>query len=312
MSDNSQADMVLAGGDGVLFLHNDSNRVIEQIEGRYPVRVNDLFALAMIHASRRSYLQTLSGAQYHHILIPNKEVVFASRLPPPVVFEGYGLRPYSLYQQIGAAHHWLPYYQPDVLRSIEPRRSFPLTDTHWNHHGAADYLTAFLGAVEPYLASSFSRVPLREFGSEQLGDLGSKIGLPKEPITIVSPSHPRASLLFDNGVVNEGRVRYYANKALPVRRRAVILHDSFGDWLLSLISELFSDVLFIHGPDFDFEFVRRFRPDHVWFFQIERFFVRPPRNGIDWMAYIADQEQRKQSKAQFARFVTEANLLDQR
>ncbi|WP_457093126.1 hypothetical protein [Microvirga sp. P5_D2] len=312
MSENSQADMVLAGRDGVLFLQNDSNRVIEQIEGRFPIRDNDLFAVAMAHASRRSYLETMSGAQYHHILIPNKEVVFASHLPPSVAFEGFGRRPYSRYQQIDATHHWRPYYQPDVLRRTEPRRSFPLTDTHWNHHGATDYLTAFLAAAEPYLANSFSQVPLREFGSEQLGDLGGKVGLPKEPITIVSPSHPRASLVFDNGAVNEGRVRYYANKSLPVRRRAVILHDSFGDWLLSLIAELFSDVLFIHGPDFDFEFVSRFRPDYVWFFQIERFFVRLPKNGTDWIAYIAGQEQRKQSKAQFLDFIKETKILDQR
>jgi hypothetical protein len=307
----SEAEMVLTGRDGFLFLQNDANRVIDQIEGRFPIGSNDLYTTATVHASRRLFLQTVCDAQYCHILIPNKEVVFADHLPSSVVFERDGPRPYSRYRQIGASRLWNPFYQPDTLQA-PPRQSFPRTDTHWNHHGAIDYLTAFLDVAVPQMANSLRRIPMREFGSEQLGDLGGKVGLPKEPITIVAPSSPSASLTFDNRISNEGRVRYFENSRIALRRRAVLLHDSFGEWLLPTIAELFSDLICLHGSDVDLEFIAKFDPDHVWFFQVERFFVRVPRNGVNWLENISEQEQRKNSTVQFSSFIKERGLLKKR
>ena len=150
----------------------------------------------------------------------------------------------------------------------------------------------FPDANYPALGSEFARVPLRISSGEQVGDLGSKLGKGPEVLEIIAPSKPCASQVFANRITNEGSVRFYINPSL-LDRRAVVLHDSFTNWIVPMISELFSETLLIHCADFDFEFCDQYKPAFVWHFQIERFFVRVPKNGVSWCDWVGEQEDPK-------------------
>ena len=142
-------------------------------------------------------------------------------------------------------------------------------------------------------------MPVRRFAAKQKGDLGLKLEMEQESIEIVAPVRSRARLVFENGITNEGCIRWYRNDALPGGLKAFIMHDSFVLWLLGIVPELFSEVILFHGTIFDYSFVGRFRPQIVLTVQAERFFVRAPETGVDMMRFVAQQEREKNGKQHF-------------
>jgi hypothetical protein len=73
----------------------------------------------------------------------------------------------------------------------------------------------------------------------------------------------------------------------------LVLHDSTANWLVKFITAIYEEVLFIHSPDLDLELLHAFRPAALWSFQIERFFIRPPRSDTDVVVYVCDSETEK-------------------
>lgn len=270
---------VQVGKDGYLFLANDTNRIQDQIEGKYRLGDRLIWSIAMTHAARRAFCETI-GASYHHVVIPDREVVFKQFLPDDITFEGAGPRPLVQYAMSGAGRLHYFFYEPELLANRSGHPSFFRTDTHWTFDGAHRYLTAFAPAagLDPnrfdLSAASVQNYP-------HPGDLGQKLQLPvEEGIFRVLPE-VQGKLVYDNELTNVGRMRVFVNEALPSDERTLILHDSFGEWLLLTLPLASHTTCFQHVPDFDHDFVRRFKPKRVIFMQIERFFVRPPLNGID-------------------------------
>ncbi len=97
----------------------------------------------------------------------------------------------------------------------------------------------------------------------------------------------------DNGLPNLGRLRVFANPDAPQDERWLVLHDSFGEWLSLIMPAFAGTSCFLHNPDFDEIFVRKFKPTRVFFIQIERFFIRVPLNGVDYAELFAEQSRLK-------------------
>lgn len=283
---------VLRGKQGMLFLHGDSNDVIGQITGRVRLRDLDMFAVAMAHQTRHLLGRTLCRYDYVHALVPDKEVVMRDRLPETVGFESEGPRPLRQYLASAVARLWTPFYDPGALAMD----GYPLTDTHWTHGGALRYWRSLLSARLPGLLQRFDDMPMRRFAGRQLGDLGAKLGLGPEAVEIVAPAEPSARLLFENGIVNDGAVAWYGNPRGGAGR-ALVLHDSFANWLKDIIAELFGETVFVHGTVFDAEFVRAFDPSVVLCLQIERFFPRPPVASASLLDFVAREEKAKGARA---------------
>jgi len=294
---------VLVGRTDQLFLVNDANDVIGQISGRRQLPRTDLYEIAMAHRCRQVFGQSASDYRYEHMMIPNKEVVFRENLPEHVHFEGEGPRPVTQYLASPAARIWQPYYEPAVLESAAGEETyFPDTDSHWNHAGAFRYFGSFLRTRLPDLADAFDAVPLRRFPGRQQGDLGLKLEIPSEEIQILAPQRGNAKLVFENGINNEGCIRWYRNEKATSEHRALVMHDSFTLWLLGIIPEIFREVIFFHGTVFDYEFAERFAPSVVLCLQVERFFVRAPQTGGAMFPFIAQQEEEKRAKRRFGEF----------
>ena len=90
-SPESDANKVLEGRDGYLFLTNDTNRVVDQVEGSYRLGQHAIWGTAMAHAARQAFCRTFS-AEYHHVIVPDRENVLSQYLPASVTPGRHGLR----------------------------------------------------------------------------------------------------------------------------------------------------------------------------------------------------------------------------
>jgi hypothetical protein len=291
--------MVLEGQDGVFFLTHDASRVMDQIEGRHTVTPVQAWATAMTHAARARFCTQVLGADYAHWLVPDRETVWRNKLPASVVPNRDGLRPFELYRKLGCEALHAPLFDIETLAACDPAAYFR-TDTHWTWSGCKAYLARFLAERHPELAAHLDAIDFRATPYSFSGDLGSKIGAGEEMSVIGFPATGSIKPVLDNEASNVGRVRLFLNDGAPVNDRVLILHDSFGEWLTTLVPHITRTSLFVHTPDFDPDFVRRFRPSWVLCCQIERFFVRAPLNGVSFPELVAAEEARKQAPDRLA------------
>ncbi len=298
-AEREEIERVLIGRDGELFLKKDANNTVGQITGQVKLSYSHLTRIGMAHRSRQVFGTTIANFRYGHAIIPSKEVAHRSLLPPEVVFEGNGSRPVKQYFDLEFSRIWRPFYEPSLLEPAGGSRFFPYLDSHWNHGGAFRYFSAFLANLAAPTGAILDDIPLRRFAAKQKGDLGLKLEMEAETIEIVAPIRSRGRLVFENGITNEGCVRWYRNDEIAGSPRAFIMHDSFTLWLRGFVPELFSEVLLFHGTIFDYDFVRQFAPDVVLCLQAERFFPREPETGGDMLSFISQQETEKCARDSF-------------
>lgn len=286
----------LPGEDGFLFLDGDSNRLRDQLAGAYEMPEETLDAIFETHL-RRAATARECGADYRHIVVPDKERALAAWLPADLRAALDPAR--SPLRRYLDRHPESPglFYDVDYLRALTAKAQiYARQDTHWTHVGAHQY---FLRALAHYDArrelAAYRGLPLRRVEHESAGDLGVRLGLSPERLFAIVLRPPRPTLAVDNRIDNVGRVRLYRAPHAPTRLRALVLHDSVANWLTTPLSALHRETLFLHGADLDHEFVARYAPDRLYVFQIERFFVRPPQDGLDVAAETARLEAEKGS-----------------
>jgi alginate O-acetyltransferase complex protein AlgJ len=276
-----EENMVLEGKDGTLFLQNDTNDIIAQVEGRHPVTDQDLYQIASEHAGRHAFLRAI-GANYLHIIAPDKESYLAEKLPDTVRPRAFGPSPLERYFASPAVIVHRPMYFLDAMRKALGPRAFLTSDTHWTSRAAAWYLTEALRGQLPLLAEAIHGLPKTTIAMEIEGDLGRKIGRRKEATAFLVPDPIKAKLIFDNGDANYGRIRVYRSDRQAGIGKLIFLHDSFLEWAVPILAECARETVFVQMSEIDRKFCDRFRPDVVICQQVERFFVRPPHPVIDW------------------------------
>ena len=298
----SGRSQVIEGRDGRLFLGGDSNGVMAQITGRVKASRRQLDAIAATHEDRAR----LCGAHaiaYRHVICPSKESIETDKLPLELVYEGHG--PSFVAQYLGTNPSTRPFYDRSCLTGLDG--AFFRLDTHWTEVGAGAYLDAALSHFDDERAKRLLHGLEAEVAPVLLpGDLGTKLGLgPESALGLYLPNES-ASLLFESSLINEGHLRWQRSSRPDVAgTRALVLHDSSAAFLYRLLCELYAETLFVHTPDFDASFLRRFRPDIVWCFQTERFLPRVPCNDVDFGAMIARAERRKKAPVEGSRFLRE-------
>ena len=110
----------------------------------------------------------------------------------------------------------------------------------------------------------------------QKSDLLSKvIGSNVELVEFVWDKESTAVKIFDNKVINSGRVQRYSNSKLK-KSSILIYHSSSIDWLKPYILNSFSEVEFIWGHSVDFDYVEERMPDIVLTQTNERFLQKVP------------------------------------
>ncbi|WP_426955052.1 polysaccharide pyruvyl transferase family protein [Muricoccus radiodurans] len=274
------ADKVLKGRGGYLFLRNDSNGVLDQVTGRRVLSAEEL-------ARWEDFLRGLDAAaasraaRVVYLVAPNKECVLAEHLPEEVVVSE--TRPVRQIQALAARLDLRAtrlIYPLEALRRAAPAfATYPKGDSHWSDYGAAVALAAL------YEAIGLPRDATEEEGAFRTeyrnADLLSKLGgacVEEQP---VRTRRPAAILDHDNGVLNTGRRRALR----PGRRegaeggRLLILHDSFGEWLIPSLAERFAATTAIWNASLGADLLEEVEPELIVIERAERFLIVPPRFG---------------------------------
>lgn len=264
--------MVLPGKEGWLFLTGDSNRVIDQISGKYPIPESFYADWRDVFVSRMSRAQ--GNYEYHFAIVPNKECVYAHFLPEEVRFSEN--RPVA--QVMAAAHGVVnaSYLLDPLINMAKSKEVFIKGDTHWNHIGA---LVSFNELMKSLGMESISESDIECEDVVIEGDLTGKIGQ-STVTTTVKLKQTSHQLIDNNKVSNVGQRRVYENtdKSLPT---AVLFRDSFASHQLDMFAARFSRIVCIWQPNLDFDIIEREKPDFVISQQVERFLVSVPNDITD-------------------------------
>ncbi len=291
----------IIGKNDYLFLDNDTNHVLQQIQGEISLAPD---VLSEIHSLHTDLSHTLlnNNCHYMYIVAPNKETSLREYLPAGIIYERFGPTPIHQLQRTTHDTGIYLYFDDNILSpSSQLFATYDKGDSHWTPQAAIQY---FCAALQHFgMSALVSRLHETKFlpvDNCALGDLGRHAGRAPEQIEQVKLLSPYSVTLFEGPIVNEGYIRHtYCEHR---KGRAVIFHDSFVHALLPILSEMFENSLFVHCPDYIQDIVEAFAPDVVIRLQVERFFVRTPRiikSALNWIAEIQNNKHSDSSTSLF-------------
>lgn len=284
---------VIEGSGGWLFLDRDRNRVIAQHSGELLLTPDELDEWAMVLGTRTKRLQSQDG-RYVHLVPPDPHAVWAERLPPSVPRAQQ--RPLlQLVERLGDEPVEFVYPLERLRAEREGNTPYSATDTHWTAYGAWIGYQALLDAL-------CDRPPARRLTADDVvftaekavGDLGNRVDPPRASTQVrARVVEPRAELLEDNRVRNNGRIIRFRCDAAP-DASLLILGDSFTYAMLRFLSETWRRVTFVHLYTLDPDLLEQERPDVVVTVLNERFHIKPPvddgaMTAQDWYRRKAEQ-----------------------
>jgi hypothetical protein len=264
------------GKDGVLFLDNDTNSVMDQITGRKPLGDKKLNQWCRLLESR-TYLLRNRKSRYVFAIAPTKEAVLQEFLPPHIVVSAN--RPVEELRRALAASDIVEVRYPiaELSDAGNAHPTYLRGDTHWTRYGAFIAYRAILKDISLELGFELvapSRLAFAE--TEILGDLQIHAGRSVPERTIATTiTDPFARTIMDNRKPNRGRLVVYENpRAADIR--AVIFRDSFAEAMLPFLAETFRRVVIVWNPFVDYDLVAREEPHLVMNIMAERFLMEVP------------------------------------
>ena len=272
-------EKVVRGKDGWLFLHNDTNRTMDQLAGIVRLTPLQLRRWRLLLELRTAWLERF-GIPYFVVIVPNAASVYPEKMPDG--FEAVEDRPiHQLLAHLDETSSFARVLMPldELIAAKRERLTYIPTDTHWNEYGAFVAYDRLADELELH-GIELRRLRLPDLNvREQVrpGDLGVKVEPQAEsPQILVQPREPAARMVTDNRVYNNGRNVVY--ECPPAPGRLFVHGDSFAYAMLHLLAESFARVSFFHRPTLDFDAVLQERPSAVVSVIAERFIVRVPED----------------------------------
>lgn len=276
---------VLRGKYGWLFLDNDTNGVLAQMDGTILFKEDALKELCALHEKRTSWCKE-RGIAYYCLLAPEKHPTYPELLPDGVHVADFRLttqtveffRRYSSVEMI---------YPLAEVKALKPEAAvFAWDDTHWHHRGAyaaVRILTERINRDIPIPLLDRDRITFGEGDREGIlpycgyrpHDLQNKFQpgyFGRLHYQVIRNQQGR--LVHDNDVLYTGKKLVFENsrKDLP---RAVMFRDSCADFMIAQLAESFSRLTVFWQGNLDFFEIEEERADLVIFEQVERFLRFP-------------------------------------
>jgi hypothetical protein len=243
----AQYPQVLAGKNGWLYYGQDAANLCQPTRTVPEVltRLNRL--AAAVQASGRRFVLTVA---------PDKSTIHPQDLPDTYLGKGCSEQRRSEFWQALARTPPSGYLDLRGPLESEIRRSgdpvYRPTDTHWGPRGAAVYVQALAGRLDPALAASTSVVETGR--STEPGDLGVMIGQPSDdPVQGVELSRPgvtpvgRDSLRLPEMPFGPETFTDTTSGAPLFGPKTLLLGDSFSSASADMLGGLFSSVTLLHN-----------------------------------------------------------------
>ncbi|WAK00673.1 polysaccharide pyruvyl transferase family protein [Methylobacter sp. YRD-M1] len=298
LSDKSNVprlDLALVGKNGWLFLCNDSNDAIGQYAGRLKL-TSEVLEQYVSQYRRTQSLYRHKGIYYLLTITPGKESIYSEFLPDSVT-AGTGLTVKD--QFIAAVNPVLDVdildLKPVLLANKSRGQLCYKNDSHWNYLGA---MIACQIIIEK-LREKFTNIP--EFdesaftlinGDEGACDLSGKTRLNyidgkyvenvehlEQSVAVCAISvqnEKKAIELLEHPYKELSKTRptrLFKNEKSANLPRAIIIRDSYADWMIPFLSEYFSECLFVWARYVEPAVIESFKPDIIIEQVVDRFLV---------------------------------------
>ncbi len=253
----SPSNSIVHGRDDWVFLTRSG--AIENSLGMMPLSELELTEWELEIEARRDLCRSF-GSEYIMFLVPRKGRVYPDKLPAGLTARGPS-RLEQFCEHLGAAGlpvvSHLPVMQAAVERDTEQNQAYWKLGTHWTDRGsfsAALDLLKRLNKIDPRIAP-FARERMRlRPGSDQQDSWASRLYLDGQLTQPVMNSvflpHLQAGKI-GRGDLTEGRLWQFEG-AGPKDLSAWISHDSFGAYILRIVTESFGSVTALQAQEPDF------------------------------------------------------------
>lgn len=267
---------VIKGEDNWLFLDNDTNKSVDQFQGK--VKLSRHIKKAWLE-----YMENfLSISKTHNLtsvflVAPSKEYVLRDKYP----IKNFKNTPLEQIEKIAPPEFNLLSLTDTLKQS--PQNTFRVCDTHWNSHGA------MLASIELCANLRISREALKELFSKDSyrkkevgGDLGNKLFPPQTHIEeILTNFNYRDHLVYDNGLPNFGRLVFICNVDALINETLILFGSSSSYSMFNYLSRVFKKTVFFHtAGSIDLKVLEEIRPKYMVAQSNARFLVRASSTSI--------------------------------
>lgn len=278
----SPTDSGIVGKNGWLFFAGDGS--IDTFRGLLPFREGELEAWRRALEGRRDWLAA-QGIRYLYVIAPNKESIYPELMPSCLNRVGpTRLDELADYLRTHSDVEFLD-LRPALWRAkqVDVGDDFTYTPlgTHWSGRGAyvsyyeiARRLTRWFPELHPWEWSELECETVPGQGDTWAARMYIGDFIPQR----ITYCKPRARTPVDRcEEVGSGPMRErWVERHDPKLPRALLFHDSFGNYVQDFLADHFSSLVEAWRADFDREIIAVARPDVVIEQYVERVLVAKP------------------------------------
>ena len=269
---------VIQGGDGWLYLDNDTNHSVDQYTGKLLLDPDALQRWAD-YLDACAALASSVSARHSVLVAASKEQVLPEFYPHP---RGE-LTVHDQVLALARPGHGLVDTAALLHARADKAACFIKTDTHWTDRGAREACLALLDTLGLDRAAAQAAFADDVYYSTGfVGDLGAKLRPPAgAPTEFLRGPAAVDGAVFDNGLPNIGRVLVFDNAGAPWPGSLLIFGASSSYRMLRYLKRLFGRIVFAHSAgNVDVDVVRHEQPDFLVMQTTARFMVTPPETGF--------------------------------
>jgi|GEM_PF-1094788 len=276
---------VIKGEDNWLFLDNDTNKSVDQFQGKVKLSRHTKKAWLEYMKNFQSISQTHNLSSVF-LVAPSKEYVLRDKYP----IKTFKNTPLEQIEKITPPEFNLLSLTDTLKRSA--KNTFRVCDTHWNSHGAVLATIALcvnLGMSQKALEELFSKDSYKE--KEVGGDLGNKLFPPQTHIEeLLTNFNYKNHLVFDNGLPNFGRTMFIYNSNGLTEETLLLFGSSSSYSMFNYISRVFKKTVFFHtAGSIDQQVLEKLKPRYMVAQSNARFLVKAPSSAICVKDIVAEK-----------------------
>lgn len=276
---------VIKGEDNWLFLDNDTNKSVDQFQGK--VKLSRHIKKAWLE-----YMENFQSISKTHnltsvfLVAPSKEYVLRDKYP----IKNLKNTPLEQIEKIAPPGFNLLSLTDTLKQS--PQNTFRVCDTHWNSHGA------MLASIDLCVSLGISRKELREIFSKDTykekevgGDLGNKLFPPQTYLEeILTSFNYRNNIVYDNGLPNFGRTMFIYNSNALMNETLLLFGSSSSYSMFNYLNRVFRKVIFFHtAGSIDPSILAKLEPKYLVAQSNARFLVKAPSTSVSIKDIVAEK-----------------------